>query len=77
MSPDSTAHYFTVADILAKPHIRKEFLKDFAVSVRAYAHYFGHLKEYIELDRKILHEVFASAYCDMYPACRLLCGQWS
>ncbi|MDR0328906.1 MAG: hypothetical protein LBI05_11485 [Planctomycetaceae bacterium] len=66
MSPDSTTPYFTVADILEKPQIRQEFLKDFAVSVRSYAQYFGHLKEYIALDKKVLHEAFASAYCDMY-----------
>ena len=58
--------FYTAKDILAVQEIRREFLKDFAVAVRSYAQYFGQLKENIKLDRKVLHEAFASAYCDMY-----------
>ena len=59
------SHFFTAEDILKIPHIREGMLRDFAIAERIYTQHYKHFQVDAELNRPLLHEAVASAYCDM------------
>jgi len=61
-------HFFTAEDILKIPHVREGIVRDFSIATRIYTQHYKHFQVDTELNRLLLHEAVASAYCDM---CRL------
>jgi hypothetical protein len=59
-------NFFTAADILNIPRIRKSMSHDYAVAVRTYGKFLKQLEPKIKLNRQLLHEACASAYCDIF-----------
>ena len=60
------SHFFTAEDILKIPHIRDGMVRDFAIAERIYTQHYKQFQVDSELNRPLLHEAVASAYCDMY-----------
>ena len=46
--------------------LEKVFLRDTAIAIRAYGKYFKRIEPDIGLNKKMVYEASASAYCDIY-----------